>query len=96
MRAQFRRTGRFRGLNAWLRGWREEPGSFFLPASHPDFRSADEEARVNQEYLLPGLDLASLHPVGLAPAAPYFPDGNATLVYFDPTGQQLIQVHQYS
>ncbi|GAA4023430.1 hypothetical protein GCM10022409_04100 [Hymenobacter glaciei] len=96
VRAQFRRTGRFRSINAWLRGWKEEPGAFFLPASHPDFRAAHEEALVNQEYVLPGFDLPRLQPVGLAPASPYFTDGNSTLVYFDSAQQRLVQVNQYS
>ncbi|WP_046242443.1 hypothetical protein [Hymenobacter terrenus] len=95
VREQYRRTGRFRSINAWLRGWHEEPGAFFVPATHADFRDADAEARANQAYLFPTLDLAVLHPVGLVPAAPYFPDGNTMLLYFDPVGQRLVCVHHY-
>ena len=95
VREQYRRTGRFRSLNAWLKGWREEPGTFFLPATHADFRSADAEIRANQANLFPSLDLAALLPVGLAPAMPYFPDGNDILVYFDPSDQRLFCIHHY-
>lgn len=95
VREQYRRTGQFRSINSWLKGWREEPAVFFLPATHADFRSADAEVRANQAYLLPTLDLSALLPVGLAPAAPYFPDGNATLVYFDEARQRLVCVAHY-
>ncbi|OON69467.1 hypothetical protein [Hymenobacter sp. CRA2] len=95
VREQYRRTGRFQSLNAWLRGWREAPGAFFLPASHPDFGSADAEMQANQAYLLPGLDLATLHPVGLAPASPYFADGNSVLMYYDAAAARLVCVNHY-
>jgi hypothetical protein len=95
VREQYRRTDRFRGLNAWLRNWREEPGSFFLPADHPDFGSAHAEMHTNQAYLLPGLDLAALLPVGLAPASPYFAEGNSVLVYYEAATARLVCVNYY-
>jgi hypothetical protein len=96
VRAQYQRTGQFRSFNAWLRGWHEAPSPFFLPASHGDFRRADAELRANHATLVPTLDLARLSPVGLVPASPYFPDGNASLVYIDERAKQLLCVNQYS
>jgi hypothetical protein len=96
VRGKYQQTGKFQSTEVWLKGWKEEPQAFFYPATHPEFQAAAAEVVANQEYVLSGLDLASLVPVGLLPVQPYLPDGNDTLLYYSAAQQLVLCVNHYS